>query len=255
MTEVKEGKKIYFASDVHLGAPSIKDPKAHEKRFVEWLDSIKHDVEELYLLGDIFDFWHEYKHVAPRGFVRVLAKICELTDAGIPVHFFTGNHDIWVYDYLPSETGVIVHREPLVKTFGDKKFYLAHGDGLGPYDKTYNILKKMFVNPFCQWLFAQLHPNFAIGFAKRWSTHSRTQNEEAASFDFLGEDKEWLMLYANEILKKEHYDFFIFGHRHLALDQAFNQNSRFIYLGDWVKYFTYGEWDGKTFELKYYKQQ
>lgn len=255
MTEVKEGKKIYFASDVHLGAPSIKDPKTHEKRFVEWLDSIKHDVEELYLLGDIFDFWHEYKHVAPRGFVRVLGKICELTDAGIPVHFFTGNHDIWVYDYLPSETGVIVHREPLVKTFGDKNFYLAHGDGLGPYDKTYNFLKKLFVNPFCQWLFAQLHPNFAIGFAKRWSTHSRTQNEEAPSFDFLGEDKEWLMLYANNILKKEHYDYFIFGHRHLALDQPFNKNSRFVYLGDWVKYFTYGEWDGKTFELKYYKQQ
>ncbi len=251
MTDLQQGKKIYFASDVHLGAPSIKDHKAHEKRFVQWLDSIKHDAQELYLLGDIFDFWYEYKQVVPRGYTRFLGKICEFTDAGIPVHFFTGNHDIWVFDYLPKETGVIVHTKPLVKIFNEQKFYLAHGDGLGPYDKKYNFLKKIFTNKSLQWLFSRIHPNFAVGFARRWSKHSRLQNENSGEDQYLGDDKEWLVKYAHTQLKKEHYDFFIFGHRHLAVDKSISNNCRFVYLGDWVKYFSYGVLDANGFTLEF----
>lgn len=238
---------------MHLGAPSIKDHHKHERIFVSWLDSIKDTTAELYLMGDIFDFWYEYRHVAPKGFVRFLGKIAEFTDCGIPVHFFTGNHDIWVFDYLPKETGVQVYRNPIYKDFNGKKFYLAHGDGLGPYDKGYNRLKKIFTSKSLQWMFSRIHPNFAIGFAKRWSKHSRLKNEESEGAKFLGEDKEFLMLHAKDILKHEHFDYFIFGHRHIALHTPICENSQFVYLGDWVKYFSYGIWDGEKFELAYYK--
>ncbi len=249
----QSGKKIYFASDVHLGAPSIKDHKKHEKCFVEWLDYIKPTTAALYLMGDIFDFWYEYHHVVPRGFTRFLGKIAEFTDSGIPVYFFTGNHDIWVFDYLPKEIGVVVYTQPVEVDLNGKKFFLAHGDGLGPYDKGYNILKKIFTNKVLQWLFSRLHPNFAVELAKRWSSHSRLKNESSEGAKFLGEDKEYLMLYAKDILAKEHFDFFIFGHRHIDLHQPIGQNSQFVYLGDWVKLRSYGEWDGENFELKYYK--
>ncbi|GAF01732.1 UDP-2,3-diacylglucosamine diphosphatase [Saccharicrinis fermentans] len=248
---MKKGKKIYFASDVHLGAPSIKDGKKHEKIFVNWLDSIKEDTAELYLLGDIFDFWFEYRHVVPRGFSRFLGKICEFTDSGIPVHFFTGNHDIWVFDYLPKETGMIIHHDPYKVELNGKSFYLAHGDGLGPYDKAYNRLKWVFTNKFLQWMFARIHPNFAVGFARKWSKQSRLKNENSDESQFLGEDKEWLMLHARDILEKEHFDYFVFGHRHLAFHKDFMDNSHFIYLGDWVNHRSYGVWDGTKFELKF----
>lgn len=250
----KTGKKIYFASDVHLGAPSIKDHRQHEKIFVDWLNKIKPTTAELYLMGDIFDFWYEYKHVVPRGFARLLGKLAEFTDDGIPVHFFTGNHDIWIFDYLPEETGVILHREPIIKTFDGKQFYLGHGDGLGPYDKGYNRLKKIFTNKTIQWLFSRLHPNFAFGIAKGWSKQSRLKNESSEGAKFLGEDKEWLILYAKDILAKQHIDFFIFGHRHLDLHLNINDKTQFIYLGDWVKIFSYGVWDGEKFELAYLKK-
>ncbi len=248
---MEKGKKIYFASDVHLGAPSIKDGRKHEKIFVDWLDSIKDDAKALYLLGDIFDFWFEYRHVVPRGFSRFLGKICEFTDKGIPVHFFTGNHDIWVFDYLPKETGMIIHRDPYKVEFDNQKFYLAHGDGLGPYDKSYNTLKKVFTSKLLQWMFARLHPNFGVGFARKWSKQSRLKNENSEKSKFLGEEKEWLMLHAKDELEKEHFDYFIFGHRHLALHQSFTDNSQFIYLGDWVNHRSYGVWDGSKFELKF----
>ncbi len=248
------GKKIYFASDVHLGAPSIKNHREHENLFVSWLNHIKPTTAELYLMGDIFDFWFEYKHVVPRGFTRVLGKIAEFTDSGIPVHYFTGNHDLWVFDYLPQETGVILHREPVIKNFNGKQFYLAHGDGLGPYDKSYNRLKKIFTNKTLQWLFARLHPNLAFGIAKGWSKQSRLKNESSEGSRFLGADNEWLMLYANDVLQKENIDFFIFGHRHIDLHTAINDKTQFIYLGDWVKKFTYGVWDGKEFKLEYFNK-
>ncbi|OFY87095.1 MAG: UDP-2,3-diacylglucosamine hydrolase, partial [Bacteroidetes bacterium RIFOXYA2_FULL_33_7] len=192
-----ENKKIYFASDVHLGFPNHHESLIREKKLVAWLDEIKLDAKEIYLLGDVFDFWHEYKKVVPRGYTRFFGKVAEITDSGIPIHFFTGNHDIWAYDYLPQEIGVILHRKPLEIVSGNKKFFLAHGDGLGPYDKGFKRLKKVFTCKLAQWGFARIHPNFGIWAGQKWSSHSRyTETEE--DLKFRGEDKEWLVLFANE---------------------------------------------------------
>ena len=252
---LNQGKKIYFASDVHLGAPTIAHPREHERLFVAWLDSIRPTAEAVYLLGDIFDFWFEYKKVVPRGFTRLLGKLAEMTDSGIPVHFFTGNHDIWVFDYLPRETGVIVHHQPLVCNLNGKTFYLAHGDGLGGYDKKFNFLKRIFTNRFAQWLFGHVHPNWGIGFASMWSKHSRENNLVKYGSTYLGDDKEWLVLFANETLKHQKIDYFVFGHRHIALDKPMGQGSRLMYLGDWINLHTYGVWDGQTLKLETYKYQ
>jgi UDP-2,3-diacylglucosamine hydrolase len=242
------GKKIYFASDVHLGHPSHEKARWREQLFVNWLDEIKSDAIELYLVGDIFDFWYEYKKVVPRGFVRTLGKLAELSDAGIPVHFFTGNHDIWVFDYLPREIGVIVHREPYERELFGKKFYIAHGDGLGPGDWQYKMLKKVFTSKILQWMFSRLHPNFSLGLAHFWSNSSRdAKGIEAETFN--GEEKELMYQHALEVLKTRSFDYFIFGHRHLMLELAIQQ-ARFINLGDWLYNFSYGVFDGEIFELK-----
>jgi len=239
--------KIYFASDVHLGLPNYKESLTREKYFVRWLDSIKHDAREIVLLGDIFDFWFEYKRAIPRGFTRFLGKLCELTDSGIPVHFFTGNHDMWIFDYLPLETGIILHKEPVVKQYYNKEFFLAHGDGLGPGDNSYKLLKKIFASKFSQWLFARFHPNIGIWIANTWSTHSRYSRETKP---FEGEDKEWLILYSKKLLKSEDFDFMVYGHRHLPMDLKLNERTRYINLGDWITNFTYAVFDGKKMELK-----
>ena len=248
---MKNRDKIYFASDLHLGIPNKNESLVREKRFVNWLDQIKEDAVEIFLLGDIFDFWFEYKRVVPKGFTRLLGKISEICDSGIPVHFFTGNHDIWVFNYLPEETGVILHRKPFIYEFKNKKFFLAHGDGLGPGDKGYKFLKKIFTNRFLQWMYARLHPNFALWFAGKLSEDSRLSG---ISVDFLGEEKEWLVQYAYAISKKENFDFFIFGHRHIPVDIPLKNHSRFVYLGDWINHFTYGVFDGKDFVLKSFNQ-
>lgn len=245
-------KKIYFASDVHLGAPALHNNKERELHFVKWLDQIKNDAEAIFLMGDIFDFWFEYKSVVPRGFTRVLGKIAEITDSGIPVHFFTGNHDIWVFDYLPKEIGVSVHREIWKTELMGKKFFLGHGDGLGPFDRPYRILKKIFTNKFLQWAFARIHPNFAIWLAHKWSGHSRLKDGKVEADSFRGEDKEWLVLFAKEELKKEHYDFFVFGHRHWPCNIQLNEKSRYINTGDWVTHFTYAVFDGEKMEVLNY---
>ncbi len=245
---------IYFASDVHLGTPNHQESLIREKIFVKWLDEIKQDAKEIYLLGDIFDFWYEYKHVAPRGFTRTLGKIAEITDNGIPVHFFTGNHDLWVFDYLTQETGVILHRNKLVTEFYGKKFLLAHGDGLGPGDKGFKRMKKVFTNPVAQWLFSRLHPNFAFGIAKGWSQKSR-ESYSKNEMEFKGEDGEWLILYAKHKLKTQHFDYFIFGHRHIPIDITINNTTRFINLGDWLHNFTYAVFDGTKLELKRYNNK
>jgi len=239
--------KIYFASDVHLGLPDHKESLVREKRFVQWLDRIKHDAREIVLLGDIFDFWFEYKRAIPRGFTRFLGKLCELTDSGMPVHFFTGNHDMWIFDYLPEETGVILHKEPIVKEYYGKKFYLAHGDGLGPGDNSYKLLKKIFASRFSQWLFARFHPNVGIWIANTWSTHSRYSRETKP---FEGEDKEWLILYSKKLLKSQDFDYMVYGHRHLPMDLKIKENTRYINLGDWITNFTYAVFDGEKMELK-----
>ncbi len=242
-------KKIYFASDVHLGLPDYEQSLKREKIFVSWLEEIKKDAKEIILLGDIFDFWFEYKRAIPRGFSRFLGKICEITDLGIPVHFFIGNHDMWVFDYLPKETGIILHKKPIVKEYSGKKFYLAHGDGLGSGDRSYKMLKRIFASKFSQWLFARFHPNLGIWVANSWSSHSR-YSREARPFE--GEDKEWLILYSKELLKKEKFNFMVYGHRHFPLDLKLNDSCRYINLGDWLSHFTYAEFDGEEMYLKKY---
>lgn len=246
-------KKIYFASDVHLGHPNVEEARWREHLFVKWLDEIKNDAAEIYLVGDIFDFWWEYKKVVPRGFVRTLGKIAEITDAGIPVHFFTGNHDIWVFDYLPSELGVILHREPIEIERSGKSFYIAHGDGLGPGDRAYKMLKKIFTNKILQWLFSRLHPNFALWLAHTWSNSSRqTKGIQAEIFN--GEDKELLYQYAKSVVENKPYDYLIFGHRHLMVNMPVGKSSQYINLGDWLYNFSYGVFDGDTFQLLKYKK-
>lgn len=250
--QLPAGKKIYFASDLHLGVPSYEKSLAREKHFVKWLDEVKQDASEIFILGDLFDFWFEYKKAVPRGFVRVMGKLAEITDSGIPIHFFTGNHDMWVFDYLPKETGIKLYRHPQQREWNGKKFYLAHGDGLGPGDHGYKFIKKVFANRFLQWAFARLHPNMGIGLADYFSRSSRAKTGDDDAV-FLGNDKEWLVIYSKEILQKEHFDFFIFGHRHLPLDiDLKNAGARYINLGDWINYFTYAVFDGSTLQLKEY---
>lgn len=249
---MKPNKKIYFASDFHLGIPNHEKSLVREKRIVKWLDEIKHDAQEIYLMGDLFDFWFEYKYTVPKGFTRLLGKIAELTDSGIPVTFFTGNHDMWMFEYFPKELGVSIYREPITREYNGKKFYLGHGDGLGPGDYGYKFIKKIFASPLCQWLFARLHPNFAMGMGNFWSQKSRLSNGTTDE-KFTGEENEWLVVYSKEVLQKQHFDYLIFGHRHLPLDIKLNNNSRYINLGEWINYNSYAVFDGENLELKYYK--
>lgn len=244
---------IYFASDSHLGVPDYASSLKREKLLVAWLDMVKKDAKEIYLLGDIFDFWFEYKTVVPKGFVRLLGKIAELTDAGITINYFTGNHDMWVYDYFTTELNVTIYREPIVRTYNGKKFYIGHGDGLGPKDYGYKFIKKLFASKINQWLYSRMHPNFGMWLALYFSRKSRVANGDTDEIYF-GEDKERLIIYAKELLKQEHYDYFIFGHRHLPLDLEIAENSRYINLGDWVKSFSYVKFDGDKLSLNYYKK-
>ena len=245
------GKKIYFASDFHLGVPSHEKSIEREKVLVKWLDSIKETAEEIYLVGDLFDFWFEYKHTIPKGHVRFLGKIAEMTDSGIPIHFFTGNHDMWMFDYLPKEIGVTIHRNNIHRKWNGKNFFIGHGDGLGPGDRFYKFIKNFFASKICQWLFARIHPNLGMGIANYWSKKSRISNMKKGD-EFMGDEKEWLYIYAKEILEKEHFDYFIFGHRHLILDLEIKENkSRYINLGEWVtekQYFA--SFDGENLILE-----
>jgi UDP-2,3-diacylglucosamine hydrolase len=245
---MQNDKKIYFISDVHLGLYPPERSAEREKILVNWLDSIKDETSQLYLMGDIFDFWHEWKRVIPRGFTRFLGKIAEMADMGIEIHMFTGNHDIWIYDYLPSEIGLKLYRKPIVRELNGLKFFLAHGDGLGPGDYSYKFLKKVFTNKMLQWLFKRLHPNLAMAFGLGWSKNSRYAKGIIAE-EYRGDDKEWQTLFAKDQLKKDHYDFFVFGHRHIPSDVTI-EKSRVINLGDWINNFTYGVLEGDSFTLK-----
>ena len=245
------GKKIYFISDFHLGVPNDTDSRKREDKIVAWLNSISNDVQILYLMGDVFDYWFEYKEVVPRGYVRLLGKLAELSDAGVEMHYFTGNHDMWVFDYLPKEIGLQIHRAPIQREYNDKKFFLGHGDGLGPGDYGYKFIKKVFANKLAQWLFARIHPNTGIGLMKFFSRRSRIATGTSDDV-YLGDNKEWLMIYSREVLQKEHYDYFIFGHRHMPLDKALSDNSRYINLGEWINHFTYAVYDGQELQLEKY---
>jgi UDP-2,3-diacylglucosamine hydrolase len=246
-------KKTYFISDIHLGAPALNNNPERERLFVEWLTEAGKDADEIYLLGDIFDFWYEYRKVAPRGFVRTLGKIAELTDRGINVHFFTGNHDVWVYDYLPSETGVILHREPILKKIGNKTFYLGHGDGLDPDDKGYLLMKRIFVSKTAQFFFSRLHPNIAFWFGHRWAKHSR--NSKGILPDYTDDiDNEGAVKFAQNYIQTTPVDYFIFGHRHIFQETEIGSGTKVIFLGEWFNFFSYAVFDGETTELKKFKE-
>jgi len=246
--QLPPGRKIYFASDFHLGTPDADDSLKRERNIVAWLQSIRHDAHAIFLLGDIFDFWFEYTHAIPKGFIRLQGKLAELRDEGTPIAFFTGNHDMWMFDYFPKELGIPIYRKPQVLQVGQHRLLIGHGDGLGPGDSVYKIQKKFFDSALCQWLFARIHPNLGIRIARYWSRKSRINNTKQEE-RFSGEENEFLLTYCREIEKKHHHDFYVFGHRHLPLDLAVSFNSRYINLGEWVNFSTYAEYDGREMKL------
>ncbi len=250
---MEPGKKIYFASDFHLGndGNSKFTSREREIQIVQWLDQIKVDAAEIYLVGDVFEFWFEYSTVVPKGYVRLLGKLAEIQDSGIPIFFFIGNHDMWMFKYFEEELGITTFRTPIQKTIAGKKFFIGHGDGLGPGDTGYKILKKVFSNKLCQWLFERLHPNFGIGLARFWSGKSRDGHKIESQF--LGEEKEWLIAYCNKKIESLEVDYFVFGHRHLPIDWRLkNDKSRYINLGEWMNYNSYAVFDGEHVEVLFF---
>lgn len=246
-------KNIYFASDFHLGVPDHENSLFREKLFIQWLTTIENDAAEIYLMGDLFDFWFEYKTVVPKGFVRVLGKLASLTDKGIPIHFFRGNHDIWAFDYLEREAGMQLYRKPEVKVIENKTFFLAHGDGLGPGDEGYKLLKKIFENKINQFLFRWLHPDIGSRLGLYFSKKSRIANiAREAKNDFKVDiESEMLFSFCRETLKTHpSVDYFIFGHRHFPIVHSLNTQSKMVLLGDWVTNFTYAIFDGNELKLR-----
>ncbi len=250
---VAKGKKVYFASDNHLGAPTMEESLPREKKFVAWLDHVKQDAAAIFLLGDLFDFWFEYKTVVPKGYTRTLGKLAEITDAGIPVYFFVGNHDLWMHGYFEEELNIPVFHKPQQFKLNDTTFFIGHGDGLGPDDKGFKRMKKVFTNPVSKWLFNWLHPDLGVKLGKYLSVKNKLISGDDDA-KFLGEDKEWLVQYAKRKLEQDHYDYFVFGHRHLPLSIALNDQATYINLGDWINYFTYGVFDGNTLTLETFKK-
>lgn len=253
MAKLSANKKIYFLSDFHLGAPDYTRSLERERKVIRFLESARQDAEEIFILGDMFDFWYEYKRAVPRNFVRILGKLGELTDQGIRIHFFVGNHDMWMKGYFEQELSIQTYHVPQTFEYNGKRFYIAHGDGLGPGDKGYKFLKKIFRSPLCNWLFGRLHPNLGIGVANYFSRKSRekTGNTDAS---WLGEENEWLVIYSKEMLTREHFDFFIYGHRHFPMDLPLTKDSRYINLGDWITHFTYAVFDGQELSLKKWQE-
>jgi len=246
--------KIYFASDFHLGIDASTSSPEREKLVVEWLKSVESNAEAIYLLGDLFDFWFEYREAVPRGFVRLLGQLASMRDAGIPIFVFTGNHDMWLFDYFKKELDIDIIREPRQLTLHGKKIFIGHGDGLGPGDRGYKFLKKVFANKICQWLFARIHPNTGIGIAKFWSSRSRYANQDADRY--VSKDREWLYGFAEDILKTAHYDYFIFGHRHLAIDLLLsNKVSRYVNTGEWMHQRSYAVLEAGELKLEFFKNE
>lgn len=248
---IPKGKKVYFASDNHLGAPTSGESLPREKKFVAWLDGIKHDAAVIFLLGDLFDFWFEYKTVVPKGFTRTLGKLAELSDSGIPIHYFVGNHDLWMNGYFEKELNIPVYHKPRQYTFNNTSFFIGHGDGLGPGDKGYKRMKKLFTNPVAQWFFKWLHPDIGVKLAQYFSVKNKLISGDD-DIKFLGEDKEWLVQYAKRKLEQQHYDYFVFGHRHLPMEIHLNGKSTYVNLGDWITHFTYAVFDGEKLLLEKY---
>lgn len=246
--EVPKGKKVYFSSDNHLGAPDAHSSRPREIRFLAWLNEVQKDAAAVFLLGDLFDFWFEYKTVVPKGFVRILGKLAEISDSGIPIYFFVGNHDLWMKDYFKTELGIKVFHEPQAFHVGSHHFFIGHGDGKGPGDKGYKRMKKVFTSPFFQWLFRWLHPDIGVRLAQYLSVKNKLISGDEDR-EFLGEDQEWLAQYAKRKLAQTHYDYFIFGHRHLPMTIDLGQGATYINLGDWITHFTYATYDGTSAKL------
>jgi UDP-2,3-diacylglucosamine hydrolase len=246
---LKPNSKIYFASDQHFGAPTAAASFPREQKFIAWLETIKKDADAIFLLGDLFDFWFEYKTVVPKGFVRVLGKLAELRDAGIPIYFFVGNHDLWMGDYFTKELNIPVYHDNQEFTFNGKSFLIGHGDGKGPGDKGYKRMKKIFTHPISKWLFNWLHPDIGVKLAQYLSVKNKLISG-AEDVKFLGKENEWLVQYCNRKLSSKHYDFLVFGHRHLPLEIELTTTSKYVNLGDWIGYFTYGVFDGESMKLE-----
>lgn len=251
--QIPAGKKIYFSSDNHLGAPTREASAEREKIFVNWLDEIKSDAAAIFLLGDLFDFWMEYKTVIPKGFTRTFGKLAEISDSGIPIHFFVGNHDLWMKGYFEEELNIPVYHNPKEFTFNSTSFFIGHGDGLGPGDKGYKRMKKVFTSPFFQWCFRWLHPDLGVRLAQYLSVKNKLISGDE-DVKFLGKENEWLYQYCIEKLESKQYDYFVFGHRHMPLEIPIKDTSAYINLGDWITYFTYGVFDGKKMTLETYKK-
>ena len=249
----KMSKGIYFASDFHLGIPNHAQSLEREKKIIRWLDEVSKDAERIYLMGDVFDFWFEYTHSVPKYFVRLLGKLATLCDSGIEIHMFTGNHDMWAFDYLEKEIGLIIHRSPIIIEHQGVQLYLGHGDGLGPGDYGYKFIKKVFASKVCQWLFARIHPNFGMGLANFWSRKSRLANPEKEVFN--GAENEWLFIYSKEQLQLQpNIRYFVFGHRHLPLNLEVANNCNYINLGDWFNWCSFAELRDGKMTLSYFEQ-
>lgn len=250
--QIPQGKKVYFLSDFHLGVPDHRSSLDRERRIVGFLDQAKEDAAMIFIVGDLFDFWFEYRTVVPKGYVRILGKMAEITDQGIPLHFFVGNHDMWMNGYFEREMNIPVFFDTQEYEFNGKQFLVGHGDGLGPGDKGYKMLKKLFRNPVCRFLFSIIPPSIGMAIAHYSSRSSRYMTGDQDD-RFLGEDKEWLISYCREQLHRKHYHYFIFGHRHLPIDFELNRSSRYVNLGDWIRYNSYAVFDGHQLELKYHQ--
>lgn len=249
--QLPAGKKVYFASDFHLGMPNPAESREREKRIVRWLSEIQKDAAHLFLVGDIFDVWFEYKAVIPKGFTRFLGKLAELADGGLSIEAFTGNHDLWMRGYFEDELGIPVHHVPIERTISGKKFFIGHGDGLGPGDHGYKLLKKVLANPATQWLYRRIHPDTGVGLAT-WASRRGPKHDEGKEDVFRGPEKEWLVQFCQQTLTEKHIDYFIFGHRHLAIDYPLPGGSRYVNLGDWIQFNTYAVFDGSDLFLETY---
>ncbi|WP_029209606.1 UDP-2,3-diacylglucosamine diphosphatase [Aquimarina agarilytica] len=250
--KIPKGKKVYFSSDNHLGAPTAAISKQKEAKFLRWLDEVKTDAAAIFLLGDLFDFWFEYKTVVPKGFVRVLGKLAEISDSGIPIHFFVGNHDLWMNGYFEEELNIPVYHQPKEFTLGNQLFFIGHGDGLGPDDKGFKRMKKIFTNPIAQWFFGWLHPDIGVRLASSLSRGNKLISGDD-DVTFLGEENEWLVQYCKRKLTQKHRDHFVFGHRHLPMQIKLPENSLYTNLGDWCDHFTYATYDGQDMKLDHFK--
>ena len=246
--------KTYFVSDFHFGMPNATESREREQKFVRWLDMVSVDADRIFIMGDMFDFWFEYKKVVPKGYVRLLGKLAQMSDKGIEIHLFRGNHDLWAFSYLHDEVGLILHREPEIIELDGKRFFMVHGDGKGPGDKGFKIIKHLFESHLNQWLFCNFHPDWGIGLALAWSSKHRMKKLCKEQQSKLKTEKLPLYQYANSVLTENpNIDYFVFGHRHTPLFTTIGLQSTLCIVGNWVFDFSYAEWDGNKLELKYFE--